>query len=148
MRVGAIALVASALLFGACFSRAQATATVQVQQSDGSVQNYPNSSIVITNKTLRITSADKQGTIIIDRAACFDLGNVIRCLADQLSLVQGGKNQQLDLHYGTVYLNKTDAKQPLPHTSQQLSPNGIMLSLVTKIGTVVNVTGTIDKWNK
>ncbi|MBV8170455.1 MAG: hypothetical protein JO219_00830 [Candidatus Eremiobacteraeota bacterium] len=148
MRVAAIVLVTTAILFTANTPRALAKGTVQVQQSDGSVQTYPNSSIVVANKVLKITSADKQGTIVIERAACFHMGEIIRCLADQLSLDQGGKDQVLDLHYGTIYLNSTGTKQSLPATSAQLAPNGIMLSLVTKIGTVVNLTGTIDKWTK
>ena len=123
---------------------AYATGTVRVQQDDGSVQVYKDAMIVVSNKTLRITTADKKGTLIIDKAACSYVGEVMRCLPYSMSLDQGGGLHPLDFQRGTVYLNATDDRQPLPLTSKQLPPRGIMLSLTTRIGTIVDVTGTID----
>ena len=123
---------------------ADATGTVRVQQDDGSVQVYKDAMIVVSNKTLRITTADKKGTLIIDKAACSYVGEVMRCLPNSMSLDQGGGLHPLDFQRGTVYLNATDDRQPLPLTSKQLPPRGIMLSLTTRIGTIVDVTGTID----
>ena len=141
-----LALTAAFVLCGlAC---ARATGTVRVQQEDGSVQTYPKAWIEITNKALRITTADKKGTLVIDRAACSFVGQVMRCLPYSMTLDQGGGSNPLDFQRGTVYLNLTDTKQPLPLTSKQLPPNGIMLSLTTKIGTIVDVTGLIDKVTK
>jgi len=65
-----------------------------------------------------------------------------------MTLDQGGGSHPLDFQRGTVYANLTDSKQPLSQSSMQLPPNGIMLSLTTKIGTIVNLTGTIDKVQK
>ena len=127
---------------------AGATGTVHVQQSDGSMQAYPNATIRVSNKTLRITTADKKGTLVIDKAACSFIGAVMRCLPYNMTLDQGGGATPLDFQRGTVYLNPTGDKQPLPLTSKQLPPHGIMLSLTTKIGTIVNVTGTIDQESK
>ena len=127
---------------------AHATGTVHVQQDDGSMQVYPNATIRVSNKTLRITTADKKGTLIIDKAACSFIGAVMRCLPYDMTLDQGGGATPLDFQRGTVYLNPTGDKQPLPLTSNQLPPHGILLSLTTKIGTIVNVTGTIDQESK
>jgi hypothetical protein len=44
-----------------------------------------------------------------------------------------------------VYVNLTGAKQQLPLSSTQLPPQGILLSLRTKIGTIVNLSGEIDQ---
>ena len=124
---------------------AGATGTMQVQQSDGSTQTYKNVSIVIGNKTLRLTTEDKKGTLLIDRAACYFVHKLMLCLPYSMTLDQGGGSQPLDFLKGTVYLNGTDEKLQLPASSQQLPPNGILLSLTTKIGTIVNLSGTIDK---
>jgi hypothetical protein len=132
-------------LFVLCESHiASATGTVRVQQDNGTVQVYNDASIVISQKTLRITTADKKGTLVIDKAACSYVGSVMRCLPYSMSLDQGGGVHPLDFQRGTVYLNLTDDKQPLPFTSKQLLPHSIMLSLTTRIGTIVDVTGTID----
>ncbi len=125
-----------------------AKGTVTVQQSDGSTQTYNNVSIVIANKTLRITTADGVGSLVIDKAACSYVGDLQMCLPYSMTLDQGGGTHPLDFQRGTVYANLTDSKQPLPQSSAQLPPNGIMLSLTTKIGTIVNLTGTIDKVQK
>jgi hypothetical protein len=143
-----VSLFTAAGVVSVADSPAWATGTVQVQQNDGSSQFYKNATIVVSNKTLRITTADKKGTLIIDRAACQLQGKVLRCLPYSMTLDQGGGATPLDFKIGTVYLNTTNEKQPLPPTSEQLPPNGIMLSLTTRIGTIVNVTGTIDKQTK
>ena len=136
----------------ACFlttsSEAYAKGTVTVQQSDGSTQRYAGVTIRVVNKTLRITTADGVGTLVIDRAACSYVGDLMMCLPYDMTLYQGGGAHQLDFQRGTVFLNLTDAKQQLPLSSMQLPPKGILLSLTTKIGTIVNLNGTIDQVQK
>ena len=127
---------------------AYAKGTVTVQQSDGSTQQYAGVTIRVVNKTLRITTADGVGTLAIDRAACSYVGNLMMCLPYDMTLDQGGGSHPLDFQRGTVYLNLTDTKQQLPLSSTQLPPQGILLSLTTKIGTIVNLSGTIDAVQK
>jgi hypothetical protein len=129
-------------------SDAYAKGTVTVQQSDGSTQQYAGVSIRIISKTLRITTADGVGTLSIDRAACSYVGDLMMCLPYDMTLDQGGGSHPLDFQRGTVYLNLTDAKQQLPLSSTWLAPQGILLSLTTKIGTIVNMSGTIDQVQK
>jgi len=126
-------------------SPAMATGTVQIQQNDGSSQYYKNATIVVGNKRLSITTADKKGTLVIADAACQLQGKVLRCLPYSMTLDQGGGAHPLDFKIGTVYLNTSDEMQTLPPTTERLPPNGIVLSLTTRIGTIVNVKGTIDK---
>ncbi len=142
------AIIVAAAIILASSSHAWATGTVRVQQQDGSVQLYPDATIRITNKTLRVTTADGKGTLIIDKAACSYLGDLMRCLPYSMTLNQGGGTHPLDFQRGTVYLNLTDVKQPLPLSSKQIPPRGIMLSLTTKIGTIVDITGLIDEVSK
>jgi hypothetical protein len=129
-------------------SNAYAKGTVTVQQSDGSTQQYAGVTIRIISKTLRITTADGVGTLSIDRAACSYVGDLMMCLPYDMTLDQGGGSHPLDFQRGTVYLNLTDAKQQLPLSSTWLAPQGILLSLTTKIGTIVNMSGTIDQVQK
>jgi hypothetical protein len=132
----------------AASSGAYAKGTVTVQQSDGSTQHYAGVTIRVVNKTLRITTADGVGTLAIDRAACSYVGSLLMCLPYDMTLDQGGGSHPLDFQRGTVYLNLTDAKQQLPLSSTWLAPQGILLSLTTKIGTIVNLSGTIDQVQK
>jgi hypothetical protein len=124
---------------------AEAKGSARVQQSDGSVQTYPNVSIRIRNKTLRITTADGKGTLIIDKAACSYLGALQRCLPYSIMLHQGGGDSRINFDQGTVYANLTDARQQLPQSSTQIPPRGILLALRTKAGTYITLSGTIDE---
>ncbi len=61
-----------------------------------------------------------------------------------MSLQQGGQTRALDFQRGTIYYNKSDAKQTLTYSSQQLSPNGILGALRSSKGTYVTFSGTLD----
>jgi hypothetical protein len=144
--LGALIIGCALLLTGA--PPADAKGTVLVQQSDGSTQSYAGVDIRITNKTLRITTADGKGTLVIDKAACSYAGDLLRCLPYSITLDQGGGTHPLDFERGTIYANLTDAKQQLPFSSTQVPPKGILLALKTKIGTIVTMTGEIDEVSK
>jgi hypothetical protein len=147
MRVFVSLLCACAFVLAAG-SAVHAKGTVTVQQSDGSTQTYKNVTIRIANKTLRVTTADGVGTLVIDKAACSYVGNLQMCLPYSMTLDQGGGTHPLDFQRGTVYVNLTDSNQPLAQSSLQLPPNGILLSLTTKVGTIVNMSGTVDQVQK
>lgn len=126
-------------------SIAYAQGTVRVQQSTGKVRVYNNVSIRVAKKTLRVTTADRKGTLIVDKAACSSDGALQRCLPYSIKLAQGGSTHPLDFLTGTIYANLTDTKQQLPLSSTQLPPRGIVMALRTKIGTYVSLTGVIDE---
>ena len=130
----------------ALLSPAGATGLVRVQQSDGSVQTYPNVVIRYSkdSKALTITTADGQGTLTIDQAACSYVDQLYRCLLTHMSLTQGGKTTPLDFSTGTIYANTTDEKLNLPLSSQSVPPKGIVMALQTKRGTYISMTGIID----
>jgi hypothetical protein len=48
----------------------------------------------------------------------------------------------------TVWLNPGNAKQQLPHSSTQLPPLGVLLSIQTKAGTYLALNGTVDELKK
>lgn len=127
---------------------ADAKGTVRVQQTDGSVQVYHNVAINIVGRTLRVTTADGKGTLVIDRAACYYIGDIQECLPYHATLDQGGGAHPVNLDTGTAYVNLTDQKQQLPLSSVQLPPHSILLSLRTKVGTYLSMNGAIDQVTK
>jgi hypothetical protein len=132
------------LVFLGTLAPALATGTLRKQESDGDVTVYNNVSIKVVHRTLRVTSADGKGTLVINQAACSYVDQIQRCYPLKISLEQGGVTQPLDLKNGTIYVNTTDQAQQMPFSSQQLPPKGILLSINTKIGTYVTMTGKVD----
>jgi hypothetical protein len=117
-----------------------------VTQADGSIQEYPGASIDYAKdaKALTITTADGKGKLTIANAACSYVDQLYRCLLTSASLTQGGSTKTLDFETGTIYANLTSDKQTLPLSSTSLPPGGIVMSLKTKAGTYISLTGTID----
>lgn len=117
-------------------------------QPDGTLETYTDVAIKIIHNALYVTSEDGKGTLIISRAACSYQGAIMVCLPTGVTLVQQGEARALNLTTGTVYLNLTHDNQTLWRSSQQMPPRSVILSLSTKRGTYVGLTGRIDSVTK
>jgi hypothetical protein len=124
---------------------ANATGTINIQHHDGTINIYGNVKIKIFSGSLFLTSDDGDGTLVVTRAACSYQRKIIICLPTSAALVQGGRSDALNLKSGTIYLNYTDAAQPLSRSSAKLPANSILLALTTRNGTFVSVHGRIDQ---
>jgi hypothetical protein len=144
VRIFALITVFGAVLMCQAANPASAAGNVSVWQ-DGTTQQYGGVKIRIVDKTLRITSADGKGTLVIQKAACSYVGEIQTCLPYQLALEQGGTSKPVNIKRGTVYVNLTSGTLQLPNSTTQIGPRGIVMSMTTKIGTVINLTGTIDE---
>ncbi len=146
MRVGiSTSTVLVCLLFPIA---AFATGTARVQQADGAVRYYHEVFIRIENKQMSVTSADKVGTILIQKAACSAVGKLIRCYPYDAVLNQRGRTQHIEIQNATAWFNPTDARQQLPQSSMQLPPRGVLMSIRTKAGTYLSLNGTVDELKK
>ncbi len=124
---------------------ASSTGTINIQHKDGSVNTYRDVEIKVFSGSLFLTTDDGDGTIVITRAACSYQEKIIVCLPTNAALVQEGESNALNLKTGTIYLNYTDAEQPLSHSSAKLPAKSIMLTISTRNGTFINVRGRIDQ---
>ena len=136
-----------ALVLGAALP-AQAAGVARVQHVDGKVETYQvNIRIAKMNemKTMRISTADGKGTLIIKQAACSAAGEIMRCYPYDIELDQDGSTKPINLSSGTLYVNSTDTPQQMPHSSAHIGAHSILLTLHTKLGTYINVDGQIDR---
>ena len=127
---------------------ASATGTVLIQQRSGAIKIYKKAYIRIKNYAMAITSSDGNGTLVIGKAACTKVGELIRCFPYDATLEQYGDSYHVALTSGTVWLNPTKTKQPLSNSSTLLPPRGVLMSVRTKAGTYVSLTGTVDEVQK
>ena len=122
-----------------------ATGSARVQQYNGAVRTYSNVRIVIENKQMTITSADGVGKLVFQKAACESIDGLVRCYPYSAVLYQRGESRQIQIDRGTAWLNPGSVKKQLPRSSTQLPPHGVLLSIRTKAGTYVSLTGTVDQ---
>lgn len=142
------AAIALAFAFILIPCAANATGTATVEQSDGSTKVYKNVVIAIRDQQMEVTTADGVGTLVIGKAACTKVSELVECLPYDATLYQGGHKVRIMLKSGTVWLNPTTSSQPLSMTSARIGPHGVLVSATTKRGTYFSLTGTIDRVNK
>lgn len=126
-------------------SMARATGTISIHHTAGATNTYSDVEIKVFSGSLFLTSDDGDGTIVVTKAACSYQGKVIVCLPVAAALVQDGKSNALALKNGTIYLNYTNAPQPLSSSSSKLPANSVMMALTTKNGTFITARGRIDQ---
>jgi hypothetical protein len=130
-------------------SYAGASGTARIQQPDGSVKVYDDVHIRVQGRErLLITSSDGKGTLVVNKASCTAIANLLRCLAYSAELDQNGRVLPIALQTGTLWLNLSSAIHQLPFSSTQLPTRGVLMALATKRGTHVALTGTLDEVTK
>jgi hypothetical protein len=128
---------------------ANATGTVIVQQRDGTTKTYRDVRIAIEDQAMAITSADKKGTLVLGKAACTEVGELVKCLPYDATLLQGGMKFHIPLKVGgTVWINRSATNQQLPQSSEHLPPHGVLVAVTTIKGTLVSLTGVVDEVQK
>jgi hypothetical protein len=125
-----------------------ASGTIRIQQTDGSTKTYTNVRIVVLADSMMITSSDGEGTLVLGKAACTKVGELLRCLPYDATLEQHGQATHIPLKSGTVWVNPSSTTQQLTLSSTQLPPRGVLLSIQTKAGTYVSLTGVVDRIQK
>jgi hypothetical protein len=125
-------------------SPALALGSVRIQQSDASVQNYPNVAMHLTDAALLLTSADRVSTLLVSRTNCVPDGTLIRCSPTRVMLLKGGKNYPIDMASATLYLNLHDTDEPLSFSSLRMAPSSMLLTIRTYKGTFVSGSGRLD----
>ena len=73
------------------------------------------------------------------------IGELIRCLPYDATLFQNGAKLHIPLASGTVWLNPSQAYQPMSHSSTEIPPRGVVLAVRTRHGTELTMTGTVDE---
>src|SRR5215469_1472292 len=145
MRLSAVVLVAWIALTAI---PAFASGTALVEQHDGAIKTYHDVVITIRNEEMLLTTSDGAGTLVIGKAACGKIGELVRCLPYDATLYQNGQKVRVMLQSGTVWFNPTPVDQPLSFSSAHLPPHGVLVSMTTKKGTYVSLTGTVDVMQK
>ncbi|MGD0967014.1 MAG: hypothetical protein ABR949_01905 [Candidatus Aquilonibacter sp.] len=124
---------------------ALANGVVRVQQSDGSVHQYPQTAMRWTGQTLWLHSADGKGVLEITTAACSDAGGLVRCLPYAITLHQSGAKHPIAVARGTIYMNFSGEPQSVPYSSESLASHHLLVAIRTQRGTYITVRGNVDE---
>jgi len=122
------------ILLAATSAAAGATGTLHVQQHDKSAKTYSHVTIKVNDSNLALMSKDGVGTLVVGKSSCTHIKSMVRCLPYDAILTQYGNTYHIRVKSGTVWVN------PAQRT--------VRMSMETKAGTSVSLTGTIDELHK
>ena len=80
---------------------------------------------------MAITSSDGQGTLVLGKAPCTKVDELIQCLPYDATLSQNGRLLHIGLQSGTAWVNPSNAPQRLTHSSTELPRRGVELAVTT-----------------
>jgi hypothetical protein len=146
LRVLALSVTASALVAAA--APAGATGSAHIRHPDGTVSDYPNVRISIDSTSMTLTSSDGAGRVYIGKAGCTRIGALLKCLPYDATLDQDGTMTHIPIKSGDVWLNPTKTPATIPDTGRKLPPLGVVLTMDTKGGSSVLLSGTADEVQK
>jgi len=123
---------------------ASASGAVNVQQFDGSTQSYEHVGMKLVGLTLFLSSPNHKDVLEIVTDACSYPGGVQRCLPYKTTLRRNGRTHAIELERGSVFVNMTSDIEHLPHSSQILAPQHVIVHLHTVRGTYIDAQGALD----
>ena len=99
-----IAVAAAFAALGLSLRPAGATGTVIIAYADGGALSFiTTSGSPVWNESMAITSADGQGTVVLGKASCTKVDELVRCVTYDATLFQNGGEVHIPLQSGTVW---------------------------------------------
>ena len=93
---------------------------------------------------MTLTSGDGKGNLFIGHAACTKIGELLRCLPYEATLDQNGRATRIVSEKRYRLAQPYRCAQPTVEFFDKTSVARCMLSIQTKAGTYVSLTGTAD----
>lgn len=137
-------LIAAFIVLLAGMMPARATGVVHIQQKDGSTKTYADVQIALDPSSMRLTTSDGVGTLYIGRAACTAVGQLITCAPYDATYIAHDVSTHIVLTGGSAWVNPSKTTQSMPDSNRKLAAHGVVLTMTTKAGTIVTVSGTAD----
>lgn len=137
-------LVAALIVLLAGGLPAAATGVVHIQPRNGPVKTYSDVRIALDPASMVLTSSDGVGTLYIGRAACTAVGGLIKCAPYDATYVAHGVSTHIVLTDGSAWLNPSKSARSIPDSNRKLAPRGVVMTIHSKAGTTVTLSGTAD----
>ncbi len=137
-------LVAAMVLVFAGALPAGATGVVHIQPKNGPVKTYAGVKIALDSASMALTSSDGVGTLYVGRAACTTVGQLIKCAPYDATYIAKGVSTHIALVGGNAWLNPSKSAHPIPDSKSVLPPRGVVMTIHSKAGTTVTLSGTAD----
>ncbi|HTW82923.1 MAG TPA: hypothetical protein VMD91_02505 [Candidatus Sulfotelmatobacter sp.] len=123
---------------------ALAQGEVRIEQHDGSNTLYPGVRIGVAADTVTFTLPNSQHAIVVTGKDCHRENGVRVCDGAEVWFDRYGVNEELRLTKAFVFINDTHRELPIKGSRVELSPNTLLVEILTKRGTYITGRGWVD----
>jgi len=136
------------LLFGMCALvlplPAFAQGEVRIRQTDGSSKTYPGVRITETGDTITFALPSADHKLIVGASNCTRENGLRVCSGTDLWFDRYGVSEELQITKGYVFINDTRHVLHIARSRLDLSPNTLLVEILTKHGTYITGRGAVD----
>jgi hypothetical protein len=115
-----------------------------VEDAAGEVEIYSDVQITQTADTLSLTASDSDITLVINKKNCNMEKAIQVCSAGDVIISTHGVDETLEVEQVYVFINPSNERQMLEGSEVILSPNTVLVEILTAKGTYINGMGKID----
>jgi hypothetical protein len=123
---------------------AQAQGEVRIEQRDGSNKVYPGVRIDAKGDTVTFSLENTAHTLVVVGSHCAREGGVRVCSSADVWFDRYGVNEELRVTKSYVFVNDTHTMLHVKGSRVDLSPNTVMVEILTQRGTYITGRGWID----
>ncbi|MGD1065907.1 MAG: hypothetical protein ABR975_03755, partial [Vulcanimicrobiaceae bacterium] len=122
---------------------APAQGEVRIEQRDGSNKVYPGVHIDAKGDTVTFSLANAEHTLVVAGAHCSREDGVRMCSSADVWLERYGVSEELRVTKSYVFVNDTHKMLHVKGSRVDLSPNTLMVEILTQRGTYITGRGWI-----
>jgi hypothetical protein len=123
---------------------AHAQGEVRIEQRDGSNKLYPGVHIDAKGNTVTFSLENAEHTIVVAGSHCGREDGVRVCSSTDVWFDRYGVNEELRITKGYVFVNDTHKMLHVKGSRVELSPNTLLVEILTQRGTYITGRGWID----
>ena len=123
---------------------ALAKGMVTVEYSNGDVDEYPEVSVAKTNEAIYLKPVEGKNVLVVVKKNCKQEQELQVCTDAEVKLNTYGVNEDIEVEQVVIFINDTSRRQKIQGSQVNLSPNTVLLEILTDQGTYITGVGRID----
>lgn len=136
--------VLSAILTSMFSAPALAKGMVMVEYPNGDIDEYPEVNLTRTNQAIYLKPVEGENVLVIFNKKCELERQLKVCTDAEVKLNSYGIDENINVEQIVVFINDTSRRQMIQGSRVNLSPNTILLEILTDRGTYITGLGKID----
>ena len=123
---------------------ALAKGMVTVEYTNGDVDEYPEVNVAKTNEAIYLKPVEGENVLVVVKKNCKQEQQLQVCTDAEVKLNTYGVDEDIEVEQVVIFINDTSRRQKIQGSQVNLSPNTVLLEILTDQGTYITGVGRID----